>query len=37
VRRRTPGWDGASAIDAAIVVVSAAYLVLAADRALHAA
>jgi two-component system cell cycle response regulator len=27
VRRRTPGWDGASAIDAAIVAVSAAYLV----------
>jgi diguanylate cyclase (GGDEF)-like protein len=26
VRRRTPGWDGASAIDAAIVAVSAAYL-----------
>lgn len=26
VRCRTPGWDGASAIDAAIVAVSAAYL-----------
>jgi diguanylate cyclase (GGDEF)-like protein len=26
VRRRTPGWDGASAIDAAIVAVSAGYL-----------
>lgn len=26
VRRRTPGWDGASAIDAGIVAVSAAYL-----------
>ncbi|GIE99269.1 GGDEF domain-containing protein [Paractinoplanes rishiriensis] len=27
VRRRTPGWDGASAIDAAIVAVSAGYLI----------
>ncbi|GIF14013.1 GGDEF domain-containing protein [Actinoplanes teichomyceticus] len=27
VRRRTPGWDGASAIDAAIVAVGAGYLV----------
>jgi two-component system cell cycle response regulator len=27
VRRRTPGWDGASAFDAAIVAVSAAYLI----------
>ena len=27
VRRRTPGWDGATSIDAAIVAVSAAYLV----------
>jgi two-component system, cell cycle response regulator len=26
VRRRTPGWDAASAVDAAIVAVSAAYL-----------
>jgi diguanylate cyclase (GGDEF)-like protein len=29
VRRRTPGWDGASALDAAIVAVSAGYLVYA--------
>ncbi|KUL23328.1 hypothetical protein ADL15_46445 [Actinoplanes awajinensis subsp. mycoplanecinus] len=28
IRRRTPGWDGASAIDAAIVAVGAGYLVL---------
>ncbi|MEU4424719.1 GGDEF domain-containing protein [Actinoplanes sp. NPDC024001] len=27
IRRRTPGWDGASAIDAAIVAVGAGYLV----------
>ncbi|MFI7542089.1 diguanylate cyclase [Actinoplanes sp. NPDC049599] len=27
VRRRTPGWDGASGIDAAIVAVSAGYLI----------
>jgi two-component system cell cycle response regulator len=27
VRRRTPGWDGASAIDAAIVAVSVSYFV----------
>ncbi|GAA2688574.1 hypothetical protein Apa02nite_088160 [Actinoplanes palleronii] len=27
VRRRTPGWDGASAVDAAIVAIGAGYLV----------
>ncbi|GIF03278.1 GGDEF domain-containing protein [Actinoplanes siamensis] len=27
IRRRTPGWDGASAIDAAIIAVGAGYLV----------
>ncbi|MBG0562096.1 GGDEF domain-containing protein [Actinoplanes aureus] len=27
IRRRTPGWDGASAIDAAIVAIGAGYLV----------
>jgi diguanylate cyclase (GGDEF)-like protein len=29
VRRRTPGWDAASAIDAAIVAVSASYIIFA--------